>query len=514
MTRSTLNKVVFPGAFVIFCLWALWGAFPLVSYEANSMDIAAGCDATEDWASLGERGYGYWMQPLTFIIIYFFKWIFPALSSETIYSALTALCCPAFWFLTIKLVSEISRVRPIYVLAALCLMPESYALATYPNSEVFGLAAVAGAMLCAMRHRSLWCGALLCLGVLLRLDVALLYPLLPILFVMGGYTVCRAWILTAWGAAAVLLTVGPLYWLIGASVSETFAVYDWYVPYVSGMTQALAIFGAYGPVSLPLCIGGLVLLWRRGPRLAFLYVLAGILLVHLSEVRFGNTPKHFAPILLVVPAAGAVALSWLRHRCRRPAAIACLAVIIVSQTVGLMPPRRLSSRLAYEDDRSWAITPGIAGLYRSNDEFVPIGGYVAYPFVLHEIKAETARRLETLRYVRASYPDAWLTSPTHEGDIRLLEQGYARRFRLCPDDKMWVVERREKPGADRVAPQGPEDVQLDHYADLLRQAAAIRGAILIPQTEPIYLHHDWVLRQLERRGVIRQVAPHIYLLNP
>lgn len=219
-TKTCRSTLLFRVLLLLYVLWQIPGIFPLCSFESDALSISAGCEYTyiNGWGTIGTVGYGYWMQPLTYMLIVAIKHILPQFDCETIYAGISALCALSLQLVLIVFASRMLRPERKWLLpVALWLIPESYALATYPNStSIAGLCFVAAMVFVAFRHR-IPALILLVVAPMFRLDVVMIYPTLPFVLVLSGYTWRNALIAAAVCAAAVVAAIMVFYPLSGAS---------------------------------------------------------------------------------------------------------------------------------------------------------------------------------------------------------------------------------------------------------------------------------------------------------
>lgn len=501
--------------FAAFCTWTLRGVFPLVSYESDALSICTDCERAfrEGWTVLGGYGYGYWMQPLVYILGCAARHCgLPAQEFYCLFSALSAL---GFVLLSVIFIHRLSGLSRALAILALWLIPESYALAMYPNSTAPAMLCVTAGMLCALHRRSVACALLLCVAVLLRLDVVLVYPVLPLLLMHAGMAPRRAWTATLMTALSVIAVIWPVYSLLGASAGTTFHTYMHWTAILDTPRRMLALIGFYGLLGMPLLLGGLIIMWRRA-RSLFRIVLVTLVCVHIPEAPFGNAAKHFAPLLPFVGLAAAFALAAIDRHSRRPWAVAAICAICAVQIFGLsLNPDFGSAYRRYRDPDALTginLVPasgrcpaglrlGLGEEFNTADEAVTLGGYALYPVHIHRIKQDILRRMTGYRRVRASLPESY--------DIGLysFEEESRLRLEIALDGRAANTRRINL----RVPHDRDSVAALDEIADSLHAAG---HPLLLPDTEPLSAKYAWTLRALRYRGTIREIRPHIYLYDP
>ena len=156
LTPTTASYYWLLGAFV---LWTLAGLFPFeLTFEGDSLRIIAGCSVmyNQGWAVPPEVSYQYGMQPAIIYLIVSVKHLLPFLSCNTIYSMLSAIAALAAIPLAVAFVHRVTGMSKTLILFALILLPETYALSTYPNSSSFSYALALWAFLLIMREAPFW----------------------------------------------------------------------------------------------------------------------------------------------------------------------------------------------------------------------------------------------------------------------------------------------------------------------------------------------------------------------
>ena len=429
--------------FCVFVIWQLWGIFPLTSYEGDAISISAGCEYTylNGWDTLGRKGYGYWMQPLTYVLILLCKNIVPALSCETIYCGLSAIAGIVFQILVLKFAYGFCKDLGYKLLVlSLVLIPESYALAMYPNSTVFCACFFTGGLCQLQNRRILPAFILLILAPFFRLDVLMLYPVIPFLLVFEGMSIRISVLLSALLAVIVALALLLGFRLLGADIFRTISEYVKWTGIISVKKNLLAILGFYGMISCALIpIGWITCLRHKNLKVIVICTLA-IILVHGFNFKFGNASKHFAlllPFVIILAAYGLKLLLQAKHRVR--AWITAGAIILVF-TVGVRIAGHSSSftqsmlndytpilaRYDFTKDNlqvDFVIGGGQA--FTTADEVILSSGWFFYPGLIHNIKKINIERNNAFRRfadtVRGQQPTILYTSWENQARLDYME---------------------------------------------------------------------------------------------
>ena len=193
--RTFWGYVARHGYLIVLALFALWmclGIFPLVCYEADSMEVIYGCDLlnSQGWSLPPIHSYEYRMQPLIYITVVAIKKCVPALTCEQIYCLVTAISSFIFLIGSVEFVRYITRRGRLKILIAAILLPEMYAIAMYPNSAIPAAACFIWAFICLIQRNYLVAAFLMCLAPLFRVDVVTVYPAIFPLFIHQGKTSC------------------------------------------------------------------------------------------------------------------------------------------------------------------------------------------------------------------------------------------------------------------------------------------------------------------------------------
>ncbi len=319
-----------------FVLWMCIGIFPLQCYETDGMELILGCDILyrEGWSLPPVYSYAYWMQPLMTILIVGMKYLIPALSCEQIYCLLSALASFIFLYGCVVLARHITKAKLTTVLIAAMLLPEMYAIAMYPNTAIPAAACFVWALVFLTRKRFLLTGLLLCLAVLFRLDIVIVFPvILPLLWYEGKSILKSIGISTIYGVVVVVASYG-LYWLLGADLLHTLDEYGLknnlgYVEF------ALSIVGYYSlAYFILLPVGLCVISMQKRWKLLFV-ILLPIVLTH--GLTMGSASKHYLYLSPFVITAGVYALQWiaekLQGRLALKWAVAVLVVLFMTVSV-------------------------------------------------------------------------------------------------------------------------------------------------------------------------------------
>lgn len=393
----------------LFILWMCIGIFPLRCYETDGQEIILGCDVMyrEGWSLPPVYSYEYRMQPLTTIMIVALKHLLPFFTCEQIYCFTTAVFSLVFLFGCISFARHITQASKTRILIAAMLLPEMYAIAMYANTAIPAAACFIWALILLSKGRYILTGLLLCLAVLFRLDIVIVYPAVLPLMIFDGKSLKKAILISAAYAVTVVVIGLFFFWLMNADALNTFGAYQKWNDIITSTGRILAILGFYSLayfVLLPIGIG--VMAFRKYWKELCL-VLLPIVLVHTVFASFGNASKHFlynAPFVII---AGVRALTWLedvvRHRplLKWTAIVAVVLFMVVSVRKGNvnMPwiyenPLTKAGVMVpfYETQRgetAYSVGLGAGFQVATGDENMLLTGHLFYSWYIHLFKQIT-----------------------------------------------------------------------------------------------------------------------------
>lgn len=393
----------------LFLIWMGFGIFPLQCYETDGQEIILGCDVMyrEGWSLPPVYSYEYRMQPLTTLMVVALKHLLPFLTCEQIYCFTTVVFSLVFLFGCITFVQHITKASKTLILIAAMLLPEMYAIAMYPNTAIPAVACFIWALIFLSRERYWLTGLLLCVAVLFRLDVVIVFPAIFPLLLFEGKPFKQTFSLSALYGVTVVVVCLFFFWLMGADALKTFDAYEEWNGIITKGERIVAIVGFYSLayfILLPIGLG--VIIFKKYWKELFL-VLLPIVLLHIVFSSFGNASKHFlynAPFVII---AGVRALSWLIDIVRPRPALKWIAIIGVmlymtvsvrkcNLTLPWLNENPLSKvgmvTTLYETERGeTGYSAGIGAGFQlvTNDENMLLTGHLFYPWYIHTIKQIT-----------------------------------------------------------------------------------------------------------------------------
>lgn len=422
--------------FVITVVWMSAGIFPLICYEGDSLYNAGGINQlfVEDNVRADDILYGLWMQPLTIYLLWGIKHLMPAVDTETIYCVISSAASIALFYATVLFMARLTRLSKSLCLVALWLLPESYALAMYPNSTSLTMLIIVLALLAITHHHSGLSITLLCIAPLLRLDTISIYPVVLPLWYHTTHNLKESLVKTAVTATAVTLAIFIGYNLTDGNVSYTLQELDRWSDIISLSGHLLTIVSAYSLIGIILALTGVIVMAREHDYTILLTIVLPVLSLHVSNMQFGNAAKHYAPCLPFVAIAVAFSLrkilSW-RHS-HKPLFYSAVTMIAASLVVSIdivraNPAEAFIRRnivkfptvniLNIPTGGKYNIEVGLGagmGLYTA-DEFALISGNLTYPLFIHRVKERCiALKSSTVTAIGAVNPPATIIASTWE----------------------------------------------------------------------------------------------------
>lgn len=516
---------VFHLMFLLTVLWMLPGLFPLVSYEGDATSICYGSEftAANGWHTLGQEGYGFWMQPLIYVVLVFFRVAFGA-PCEATYCIFSSCCAIALIYATVIFCARLTGLRKSLLLLAVLLIPESYALAMYPNSTApAALLAVVG-FIFLQRGRFVPATALLCIAPLFRLDAALIYCVVPFLVYLNSGSIRRTLKITALAALAVCTFVFASYALIGASVGTTFNEFMDWNGRITRVVHYTAIMGFYGLITLILMPVGIIGLIKSGNKVLILMVVTAVLIIHIFYFSFGNTPKHYALLIPYVAVINGYGLKYLEHK-KILRCVYCLAIVALSLfgvyvfqgstywksgTIidDYVPKKQLfkitTSALPIVYTADFYLGPG--RIIITPDEMYTLGGYLYYPYTIRKIKQKLVENIATLKNEALS-----LDAPNF---LAVYWEEYARtKLEMQTSAAKKKIVYYE--GCNFVVNGEKFEQSVNDLVQFLDSCSQVNESVVIYLSSPLSIDYDMVLDEVHKQvGGLVEVKPRVHVLNP
>lgn len=446
------------GAFV---LWMLAEMFPFeLTFEGDSLRIIASSSVmyNNGWAIPPEASYQYGMQPAIIYLIVCVKHLLPFLSCNTIYSLMSALAALAAIPLAVAFVHRVTGMSKTLVLFALILLPETYAIATYPNTSSFSYALALWAFLLIMKEAPFWQPlVIMCIATVFRIDIIIIYPVILLLFLHRGTSIKRSIVLSAAAAVVVLAFMLAAYTLFQANPFKTLTAAET----MNGNGRLLqmgliAIFSYYTLVNIILIPIGIACVARRKQYLMLLIALLPMVLIHYFYRLNGGAAKHYLYLLPFVAILTCHAIQYLKALGKRyktlgyAMVVALVAYYIVSlrfdfpdkpwrnteDCVSKAGPN-LSLYTDANSPRHWQLGIGTSLGFFTEDELMVYSGHFFYPFYIHKVKSRQKEHIHEVKaYLDKNAPNRYVVVALTWNDLSLypsllLEEGY--KFKNLPN---------------------------------------------------------------------------------
>ena len=411
--------------FMLYVAWIMTGVFPLTCYESDSMHLIAGCDmmVQQGWQFPPSYSYGYDMQPLVTHLIVGMKLLMPPLTCEEIYCLLTALAAIGLAIVTVELVHKLTAIRREWILSGMFLIPESAAIAMYPNSAVFASLFMVFGLWMTVRGRAYWGALLLAIAPLFRIDILIVYPVYSCILWWMGYRwkeiLGHSLKMAAWIAIFILAGFS----LLGANPMKSLFAYNSFnetLDYSPLVIYAVVAF--YTVVGAALAFFGLILLGRQ-KRMALLSIFViPIVLLHVMFRHTGCAAKHYLylipfALIAIVPALKELFfISTVRMRWWLGGGLflfltmslrICLPQYEWIERQGAVGQAGPLWILYQEKETPYHASIGIGTgqIIPTADEYMLASGNLFYPSYIHRFKQTLAERTEKLENFLANKKD-------------------------------------------------------------------------------------------------------------
>lgn len=402
MKKLNANNLIYYTVLFAIFLWMMIGVFPLYCYENDSMRIIAGCEImyNQGWQLPPVWSYEYRMQPLITITVVAFKYIFTILTCQQIYCLLSAFCSIVFLFGCQRFVKHLlPKANNYSILLAVLLLPETYAIAMYPNSAIFAAALFIWALDLLFQKKIVFSFLLLCIAPLFRVDIVVVYPCILPFFIYKGISLKSSILRSAFFAIGVVAVLALCFWLLKANPLDSVIKYrDWNAR-ISRRQHIIALLAFYSlPYFILLPLGLIKLAKMRYFKLLALCIVP-IFLEHYIFRKMGCAAKHYLYIAPFILLLGTVAIETIKSwadRAHTIKIVAALGLTIyffgsfvrvnhddITSYNKLGPSYPL---LCLGGEYSYNIGLGAGQLMATQDEFIIETGQFFYPFYIRRLK--------------------------------------------------------------------------------------------------------------------------------
>ena len=519
-------------------VWMLWGIFPLFnSYEGDAQFIIAGASVlcNDGFCLPPVLSYQYGMQPAIIWIIAAVHKLIPFFTCSEIYCGMTALAALAAIPLRVEFVHRLTGFGRDVVLLALFLLPETYAISTYPNTAIFADVLALVAFFNIIRGG----GALtylpwLCMAPLFRIDIIIIYPVVFFLWMHTGEGIGKSLKRSIATGIAVLILMSLAYWLLKASPFRVLAhANSINESHLIMVVVCISLYTFYNLVNWALIPFGVWRVVKQRKYLLLLLAIVPMILIHYMYRHNGGAAKHYLYLLSFIAILTCQAISYLiklsRHH--RWVGWTMLAILLLYYTISIRfdfpgrPWRNSPSSFSQvgfhlplfeEHHTPYNFRVGIgAGLgMATSDELMLLSGGLFYTDYIHRIKCRDYHNLQQVKnYLDHSKDKKYSMLFVEWSDITLypsllLDEGYhfqwldRKSFKLSNSEKNVVVYQRTTEHESKLIE--------DQFKEILSKWNPADGPIYILTQAESYIY---TLEQLSQEGICHQVAHGLYLID-
>ena len=538
-TTSSLSsdKRYVVGLALLF-LWMLWGIFPLFnSYEGDAQFIIVGASVLcNDGFQLPPAiSYQYGMQPAIIWIIAALHKLIPFLTCSEIYCGLTALAALAAIPLRVEFVHRLTGFGRDIVLLAFFLLPETYAISTYPNTAIFADILALGVFLCIIKGSGpLAYLPLLCIAPLFRIDIIIIYPVVFFLWMHAGEGLSKSLKRSIVAAIVVLAVMSLSYWLLKANPSRVLANAESNNQSHLIMTVVcISLFTFYNIVNLILVPIGIWLKAKQRDFLLLLVAIVPMILLHYIYRNNGGAAKHYLYLLSFIAILTSQALCFLGEVARRHrwAGWTMLVILLLYYTLSIrfhIPDRPWRNSptsfsqagfhlpLFAESHTPYHLEIGIgAGLgVATSDELMLLSGGLFYTDYIHRIKNSDYQNLHKAKdYLDQSEDEKygmlfleWSDVPLYPS--LLLDEGY--HFRRLDKESFELSNGNRTVTVYNMTTEHECDLIVSQIKKALSKRNPADGHLYILTQADSYIY---TLENLSKQGLCHQVAHGLYLIQ-
>lgn len=447
---ALLRRYGYPVALLLFMAYICVGICPLYCYEGDSALAIRHCFSNyASGPTLHPTGYEYAMQPAIYFIVPALKSLFTFLTVEQIYCLVTGIAALAFIPLTVDFIRRLTSLPRLLILFSLFLIPETMAIAMYPNTAIPAfLPAVAG-LDALLRRRDAVGVILLLLAPFFRVDVLMIYPVVFFIFLRRNDTLRQSLgesAILATAVAAVILTLFPF---LGADLTETLSSYDNYNNVVPMTVRLMAILSFYTLLNILLFPIGIAVMWRRRLFNLLFIAIVPIAINLIVYGRMGCAAKHYLyslPFLAIVTSEAMAGIIRVSRAHRAVEICFCTILFLFLFTgISLRIPSKPWRDYFYDEseealtvftDRKtpyhlkYGIGPGLVLV--TFDERMLASGNAFYPLYVHRFKERESRERDRLiEMLEKTGGSLWSNSYSTKNLLipKMLEGGYGIRYR-------------------------------------------------------------------------------------
>lgn len=470
---------------LLFWAYICVGIFPLYCYESDSMNVIFGISVLWEggWSVPPVHSYEYDMQPMVYYLVAGLRYVLPFVTCEQIYCLLAGIAGLMLIPVSVRFINRVAGVGKSVALFAMFLLPETMAIAMYPNSAILALLPVMVGLNAIVDRRRWLVAVMLSVAPLLRVDVVLMYPVVLAVYIWMGYGFMNALKKSMLLGAVVLVAIVAGFAVLHANpLVASLNKYQYWNNAIPIWRVLVAILSFYGLAYVVLMPVGLYRLIKKRRYNVLLVALVPIVMDHIVYRSMGCAAKHFLYMLPFVSLLGAVAIEWLWAWTRerlwlRYAAAVCLLLLLTVSTrmYSVSSPWRSAEyaeaqcgpvlKFFKESVTPWRVTIGIGAgeVLTTLDEQMLFTGNAFYPLFIHELKLRgLERRDKAVAYIGDKDCDIVNYTWASNADLPMY---YTDRGFRCEYDS---------DSAYTVLTDGSQTIRLYYYGDIITADLANR----------------------------------------
>ena len=463
------------------------------------------------------------MQPLITYLVASQKLLCPFLSSEQWYCIDSAIAAVLFLIASLRLTHKLSNTPKMMILLAAFLIPETVAIGMYPNTTVFAAALFTWSLVLIERNQILGI-ILLCIAPLFRVDVVIVYPVLPFLYLKMGddWKTTLGKSLIAAGVVLVFLVLG--FYMLDANPLKSLAKYGSWVD--TGEYASKVLYSAFSFLTLANIILlplGLYRMIKQRELSNILLAIVPILLLSYMFRSSATAAKHWAyliPFVLLITVKGIEVLLNLFKRnailkytsylfwglflifsVRVDMSLAAKVWMNTDYSSANMGPVYLMKNHIGKHNLRFGI--GAGQLIPTADEWMLCSGNLFYPLYIHNYKLNRCRILESERKYLSNksnytiYTFSWESAFAYTSLLQ--NEGYV----MTMEDGIFVFQK----GKDRIKEYCAPDCY-DNEKNLRLAISKISPLNTFIST--MHENEEMLMRKLADQGLVRRVAENLY----
>jgi len=524
-------------------VWMLFGVFPLICYEGDSMHIINGVTIMYNsgtWELPPTCSYQYDMQPLVTITLLCLKKCLSFLSVEQIYCLISALSAIVFFMMSLAFVKKITNMDWGLLLIAILLIPESFAIAMYPNSSILAAVLFIIGLTLLLDRKIIPSIMLLGIAPLFRMDIMVVYPaIFGILCYNGQESITyinklKKPLFTSIliGVVAVSITTVGCYLLAANPIKSIFDLksqtenerYQAVVPFT--------ILSFYTLVNVVLLPWGIYKSFKKKKYVILLVGLVPILLIHWIYRGQGTATKHFMYLIPFVILFTAPVIKDILNGSRGIVLRSLfIAVVVLYNVISIRADMPLKTKqwmnedwsssklgpiyhLIGENKTNFKIQLGLGAgqLIPTADEYMLFSGNIVYPLFINNYKYTKKDSIDAIINFFEKPGEYYILSGSWEGHSsfanRWLNKGYSFKR----------VELGGKFASDIYILSDNMHKYTLHEELLYENKTKFKERIerLSKEHDKLYvvtLHENetLLLNQLEGEGVVKKVMSNLYI---